>query len=365
MSTAAPAVAPGLALPRPGEPNAYWACLSHAPAPIRWTLDQDEHPGVPGYLRETFRALDARLGPRGLAFFVTWNLETLPAYGDRVVAVPMADEWCQAPAYADRVLATFKPYGTRVPLGVRSVRAGRLGALVAAKQAVVLAHNLPGYVRAARRGGEVHPIPLGYGNQLDLPPTPIRERPTDVFFAGSVAHWRPPKSSVKYWVENPKTLSRRTMLDAVDALRARRPDLRAETLTTEGFVLNALAYGTAPPEVLRARAYSEALMNAKVCLAPRGTSPETFRYFEGLRYGCVVVTERMPKRWFYDGAPVVELDTWRDLGPTVERLLADPARLDDLHARALAWWRDVCSEAALAAYMAERIEARLKAADPG
>ena len=48
-------------------------------------------------------------------------------------------------------------------------------------------------------------------------------------------------------------------------------------------------------------------MDARVCLAPRGASVETFRVLEGLRAGCVVVGERLPGHWFYDGAPVIQL----------------------------------------------------------
>lgn len=98
-------------------------------------------------------------------------------------------------------------------------------------------------------------------------------------------------------------------------------------------------------------------MDARICLAPRGTNAETYRFFEGLRYGCVVVTERLPPTGFYAGAPAIVVDRWRELPDLLESLLDAPAELRRRHRRSLAWWRDRCSEAATGALMAERVDA--------
>jgi hypothetical protein len=79
---------------------------------------------------------------------------------------------------------------------------------------------------------------------------------------------------------------------------------------------------------------------------------ETYRFFEGLRQGCIVVCDRLPPHWFYVGCPAVQLDDWRELGALVEALLADPARMLALHEASLAWWRTRCSEEALGRMMA-------------
>ena len=87
-------------------------------------------------------------------------------------------------------------------------------------------------------------------------------------------------------------------------------------------------------------------MDARVCLAPRGTSVETFRVLEGLRCGCVVVGERLPRFWFYEGAPIVQLDRWSDL-PRALAPVSTTRRA--LEARSPAgrwcWWRTRCSAA--------------------
>ncbi len=342
------------------EPNRYWVHYSYAEAPEPWALDG---PGD-AYLRGVLGEMDRRLGPRGLRVVITWRLDVLPDVGGPVVAVVMGDEWARVPAYAGRVLATFKAYGRRPHLG-RLPRDPHLAALLVAQHVRVKAHGWAGrraYARAAARPGgapPVVPIPLGYGNQLALPVRPMAERATDLVFAGSVAHGRYGWRSPQRWVAGPKTVARRRMLESLGRIARRRP-WRVRVATTSAFALNALHYGTPDAaSVLDAETYSEALMDARLCLAPRGTSAETFRWFEGLRAGCVVIADPLPPHPFYAGAPTVEVSDWRTLDRVASRLLGDPGRLESMQARGLAWWRDRCSEAAVGARMAETIRERL------
>jgi DNA-binding transcriptional LysR family regulator len=187
-------------------------------------------------------------------------------------------------------------------------------------------------------------IPLGTFNQVPVPSVPIEDRPTDIFFAGSVEH----RASLRHRLGSPKTLARREMVAAVDRLARRRPGLRVDLRTTAGF---------AASEAASAAEYSLALMNSRICLAPRGTSVETFRVFEGLRFGCVVVAERLPRHWFYAGGPVVQLDRWNDLEEAVRPMLDDPAELRRCHEAALGWWNDRCSEPAVGRFIADRLNA--------
>ena len=146
------------------------------------------------------------------------------------------------------------------------------------------------------------------------------------------------------------------MLDALTRLYQTHPSIDIQVHTNARFVLNALEYGlTEPGEVLDAEEYSNTLMNTKICLVPRGTSPETFRFFEGLRYGCVLITERLPSRWFYDGAPVIQVDEWSELRDIAPQLLADTDRMQKLHEASLEWWNAICSGEAVGQFMADRI----------
>ena len=345
--------------------NRYTVCLNYeGQPPIPFALDAAPR-DVPEYFVRSLQATERRLNTGDLTFYLTWKLDELPSYGPDVVAVVLGDEWARIPAYANDVLATFKCYGTSLPLDV-GLRPTHLNAMRLAKQLRTTAHYLPGWARNATRrlrsrfrerpAPPMHAIPLGYGNQLELPIRPVEERSIDLFFAGSVEHGQAPPGSLGHWIQSPKTLARQAMIDALQSVKRTRPDLNVVHSTPTSFAWNAIHYGTdAGRDVLDAEGYSARMMNAKICLVPRGTSLETFRYFEALRYGCILVTEPLPSRWFYDGAPVYSVDDWHELPALVDRLLADPVLLDQKHVEALAWWENVCSPEALGRFMAEQI----------
>mgnify|MGYP005820362627 CR=1 FL=1 len=97
--------------------------------------------------------------------------------------------------------------------------------------------------------------------------------------------------------------------------------------------------------------YSELMSDTKIALCPEGTSsPETFRYFEAMKAGCVVVTSPKPSSWFYDGAPHIETD-WTNLPQIADNLLSNPSALEDYHKKSLAWWDSRISPLAVAQYI--------------
>jgi len=341
--------------------NRYFVCYSYDPGPAPIDI-ADPAPDIPEYHRDVLRVFEREMAGAGLTVYLTWKIHELPTTGRDVVAVVMGDEWSRTPLYAQDVLATFKVYGHVPRLGFRLFsRPTWVKALLALKYVRAAAHGTHGMARraAARLHGTpppIVPIPLGFGNQAELPVRPLAERGTDVFFAGSVEHGRRSRLSPAYWLRNPKTLAREQMLDSLERLQAARPDLSVRTSTTPSFTLNALYYGTEDgADALGVDEYSAAMMDAKVCLVPRGTNVETYRYFEALRYGCVAIAEPQPDFSFYRGAPVIQIDDWRGLGRVVEGLLVDPAHMLKLHTEGRDWWREHCSPKAIGTMMASAV----------
>jgi hypothetical protein len=164
------------------------------------------------------------------------------------------------------------------------------------------------------------------------------------------------RSKIKDRLRSPKDVARERMLHSLDQLQQSRPDLSVDLATTFEFALNAIQYEKdSSKDMLDAEAYSKRMMNSKICLVPRGTSLETYRFFEALRYGCIPITEPLPSRWFYDEAPHVPLRDWSALGPAVDRLISDPSQLQRKHDDALRWWDRVCSPQTVGTFIADKI----------
>ena len=274
------------------------------------------------YWSEAFRELP-REGDGTVV--LTWSTRELPVYGPDVAAVVLADEAARRPEYAPRVGALFKCYGDRPSVG--APRPGKLGLAVFLQELRRRAEAL----RDPRGGPVAHPVPLGLVRPLDIEVRPMRQRDIDVAFMGSVEeeHRR---------LRSAKSISRGAMLAALP------PSAYVRTTPSFGASLEA-----------DARAYAAELGRAKILLAPRGGSVETFRFYEGMLAGCVVVTEPLPPFWFYEGSPAVTVRDWSALPDVLERLLADPHELERRHAASLSWWDERLSPRAVGRYIGRRL----------
>jgi hypothetical protein len=349
--------------------NKYFICLNFSDStPIPWSIYGKQPDDAPVYFTRVFRAMEKYLKVSGLTIYLTWKLDDIPQTGQNVVAVVLGDEWSRLPSYSNSILATFKTYGCYPQLDVSKSKVSHLNFLRFIKQVRTYLYYIPSIGHLLQRDlidcfgqtrgttfGAVYDCPLGYGNQIELPIQPIQSRAVDIFFAGSVEHTAD-KSGVRRWFSNPKVVARRSMLEGVKDLQRARPDISVNLALSSSFVLNALHYGeNVEGEILQSDEYSKSMMNSKVCLVPRGTSVETFRFFEALRYGCVPITERLPSRWFYDGSPAYQIEDWSHLPTVASKLLEDRDALQRRHEAALRWWNKVCSPEAVGHFFASKI----------
>jgi hypothetical protein len=312
------------------------------------------------YIGAYLREFERHWQDRPLTFYVTHHTTTLASYGPDVVVVLLNDEWYRTPAYSGYVLATLRnlpaqpwfPWETLVPPSPE-------GAFAAANHARVLLEGRrsdrhASAVRASRgwpatRTDNAIDVPLGYYHQPERPITPLGERASDVFFAGSLLHdlqktgW---KRAVKLVAGNPKQVYRKSMIRELERFRAHHPELRAKVSVSGDF----RALGGSDVS-----SYAEAIMDSRIALVPRGTVAESYRLFEAWRYGCIAICEELPPRPFLQGAPAITLRSWRELEAVLDSLLADPERQQALHAASLAWWRDVCSETVVGSRLAAEL----------
>jgi hypothetical protein len=304
------------------------------------------------YIGRVFAAME-RLGIAGLTVYVTYDLNRLPSYGNDVVAVVLGDEWCRAPRYAPHVRAVFKTYGTCLAVHWGALMHPSFYDLAALAQdlrtaALGIPNRLAATLTALRylqRGRplphNVHTIPLGYYRQANVPFVPINQRRFDTYFGGSFTQRGTSRLALHRLA--PKFLSRARMMKRLRTIAQRHPEFSIGTDVTTSF------QHTNGDDATR---YSQTMMETKICVVPRGTSLETYRFFEALRFGCAVIAERLPRHEFYTGSPALRVRDWSDLDRLIPELVADPQRLERLSAASLAWWSQHCSEDAVGAYLA-------------
>jgi hypothetical protein len=340
--------------------HAYFVCVGRGDAPTPWDPYDPRDLPLPdcAYFGGVFRAFERAWPGPPLTIYVTKDPQWLPSYGDDVVALLLNDEWFRTPAYSGEVRAVLRNLAGRPWFPWMTLLPPTPTALVALVNHVRILVERALYQRRsralARRNGwrpmrtdNAVDVPLGYFRQPDLAVTPYGERGTDLYFGGSLIHdlqrgkrW---KRALKSTLGNPKQLYRRSMLDNARRYVEAHPGVELKATVTGDF---------RQLEDEQVTGYGSDMMDARMALVPRGTAAESYRLFEAWRYGCVPICEPQPDRWFYDGAPVVQLRSWGELEGKLGPLLADPARQRRLHEASLRWWSEVCSEDAVGARLA-------------
>jgi hypothetical protein len=286
--------------------------------------------------------LAPQLGDDIPVVLITWHLDRFDERFRDAVVLLINDEQYQLPAYAGHVRAVFKTGGV-----VRNPWREMLTLHPAIASRTVL-RELRNIGRSARRrfqttqtrGAPVFALPLGFFRLTDVPPVPFADRENDVFFAGSI-------ESTHGFTLRPRLVARRQMAAALTAARVRLPAVRVD-YSNGGPMAN-------PGAMVDGDAYSRRLAQARIVLCPRGNFDETYRLMEAARTGCVAIAERLPARWYYRDAPVVELDRWAMLPDVLEALLSDASALAERSEAMRHWWMDSLSEEAVATFIAAQL----------
>ncbi len=201
------------------------------------------------------------------------------------------------------------------------------------------------------------PFPLGYMRGLkQLPIVPIGDREFNIFFSGNL--------NTKRYGLHRSLYKMNSILGLLPAI-SQRIDKKIDKIVREDFKQidfsnkfpnSYIRFTNGFMKGLDVTTYGNMLYNSKIVICPRGYDrSETFRHFEAMRAGCIIISEPLPKTRLYRGSPIIELETWTDLQKTVKELLNSPTRLNELHQQTLDWWNNVCSEKATAMYIKEQL----------
>ncbi len=157
------------------------------------------------------------------------------------------------------------------------------------------------YLKPEQETGSVHSFPLGYNKKhTKLPNKPIKSRPIDVFFAGHMA----------------STNRRHYLRWVIDYFQEMKPNQRPKLdfNITRGFNTG-----------LTGEEYSQKLHDAKIVVCPAGNvSMETFRHYEAMRSGAIVVSPKLPSTKIYKDSAICQIDDWEgNVGDAIMDLLSD------------------------------------------
>jgi hypothetical protein len=177
------------------------------------------------------------------------------------------------------------------------------------------------------------PFPLGFRRSFPhIAPKEMKKRSVDVGFLGRMYPHR--KAFLTELSNHPR-------------LKPFRLDLTSETRVSV-------------PE------YSEFLNNSKVSLClPGNCSPETFRFYESMKVGCIVVSAKMPANGLYRSHPGFQVDDFDDVenvATILESILGAAEEFDSLQQRSLATWESQYSPAAVAARVKDIVASQVRAA---
>ena len=117
--------------------------------------------------------------------------------------------------------------------------------------------------------------------------------------------------------------------------------------------LDNIGVGESLSRAAQFNSYSQKMINSRICLAPRGSMAETFRLYEGLRAGCLVITNRIPDEPFLHGAPVIQIDHWKELPALLKKYARDIDVLEHYRQDSLAWWQNHCHEKVIGPQVAD------------
>jgi hypothetical protein len=201
----------------------------------------------------------------------------------------------------------------------------------------------------------IYGLPLGYASGIpNAQGFPIQERKFDVCFVGCLQTNRVGLGTVLSQLarsseDHITSGAARTVEDGSTAA-AILSDL------SSAFPQSFIRFTSGFAKGLDRTTYGTILRDSKIALCPAGwKSSETFRHFEAMRAGCVLVSDVLPNTRIYRNAPIIQVRDWRSLDKIVSDLLRDTKRMAELQRLSLEWWNNVCSEKAVAAFIAAQI----------
>jgi hypothetical protein len=176
-------------------------------------------------------------------------------------------------------------------------------------------------------------IPLGCNGEVpELTLVPWPERELDLFYSGHAHKYR---QGLYHFLQ-----------EVLLQFRPCEQELAAIALWSSRFRAG-----------LDAQSYARFLSQSRVALVPRGHSAMTYRLFEAMRAGCVLLCDNLPPAWYLEHCPRIVMPAdWHNLRAVLESLWQEPALMQDMHLKTLANYHHFCRPEAVAQYILAELQ---------
>ena len=193
----------------------------------------------------------------------------------------------------------------------------------------IFSYVFQSYLSVIKTKARYFHFPLGYGsNFMPKDINKLSSRTYNVFFSGNLHMGRKDFFKSLSWLGHlPFPVAHR-----IQHLIGNRYD--------HVFANSYIRFTNGFSKGLDSKRYSELLYDSKIVICPPGIAqPESFRLYEAMRAGCIIITNGLPDKPFYRGIPVVIVNEWRDLKQVVTELLeCQSDEQDNMQANAIGWW---------------------------
>ncbi|MFQ3575399.1 MAG: glycosyltransferase, partial [Cytophagales bacterium] len=184
-------------------------------------------------------------------------------------------------------------------------------------------------------------FPLGYTeNLLEKEPKPIHERTLDVFFSGSLHSGRK------------RFFNEISFLGFLPYRITKKIQKRFRFVYDRYFPNSYIRFTNGFMSGLGAKEYTEMLNNSKIVLCPAGVSKiESFRIFEAMKMGCVLVADELPQKLNYEKSPIIQMKSWKGLKSVLHELVRDSEELQKISTKTYQFYLNEYSPESLAEYI--------------
>jgi hypothetical protein len=185
-------------------------------------------------------------------------------------------------------------------------------------------------------------LPLGFHTWIgNWKPIPMEERLFNISFSGCLNRNRIPLASEITGIP--------TLIIGFGLRTLKK--LTLSILNTIALVKHNNHYFKFNPDFnkgLSPKDYHFFLKNTKVALIPKGwVNSETFRLYESMKWGCVLITEELPHREYYKDIPVIQVQDWKVGWRIANELILDGSKLDHLSKQTQQYYEDYLSSKAV------------------